>query len=46
MAEPYSLYTFSRHLNTLLEISGFATTIQLHMTHATAILCSYIRQVA
>jgi hypothetical protein len=30
----------------LLEILGFATEIQLHATHATANLCSCIRQVA
>jgi hypothetical protein len=30
----------------LLEILGFATEIQLHVTHATADLCSCIRQVA
>jgi hypothetical protein len=31
---------------TILEILGFATKIQLHVTHATANLCSCIRQVA
>jgi hypothetical protein len=33
-------------VQTLLEFLGFATKIQLHATHATTNLCSYIRQVA
>jgi hypothetical protein len=33
-------------INTLLEILGFATKIQFHVTHVTANLCGCIRQVA
>jgi hypothetical protein len=34
------------NFNSLLEIMGFATKIQLHVTHATTNLCSCVRQVA
>ncbi len=32
-------------IDSLVEILGFATKIQLHATHASANLCSYLKQV-
>ncbi len=41
----YTLNIFENRLISLLEILGFTIKIQLHVTDATANLCSCIRQV-